>query len=153
MVPEDAAARFAAFQALSRVFQYLDSEKCESLLLAIGNRPDSLEKVQRFQVVEILNGRVQETAQEYHQPKAASRAKLWTVAAHAGANAVWKRLHAADVRPPLPSIDEVEVELLIDFMNDAELMGILGLQAGWTPDLKKIDPDLDLKSTDTGLGL
>jgi hypothetical protein len=38
--------------------------------------------------------------------------------------------------------------------SSPELMGVLGLQAGWASDLKGIDPDLDLKATDPdGLSL
>ena len=34
--------------------------------------------------------------------------------------------------------------------SSPELMGVLGLQAGWTADVKRIDPDFDLKATDPG---
>ena len=38
--------------------------------------------------------------------------------------------------------DEVGPEVLLDFMDDAELMGLLGLEPGWTADLKGTDEEL-----------
>ena len=46
------------------------------MLLAIGRRPDSVEKVQRFQAVEILSRRMLEAALEYHRPIGAERSGL-----------------------------------------------------------------------------
>jgi len=38
-------------------------------------------------------------------------------------------------------------------MDASHLMDSLGLQAGWPTDVKRIDPDLDLKATDLDEGL
>jgi len=60
--------------------------------------------------------------------------------AEAAAKATWQRLGmSADTFVPA---DEVGPEVLLDFMDDAELMGLLGLEPGWTADLKGTDEEL-----------
>jgi hypothetical protein len=132
----------AALAALGRVFRALDRVNTQTLLLAIGQRPDSVEKVKQFQAVEVLSRRMLEVAQEARRPVGAEWAQLWATMAHAAAGAVWDRLGMTK-EYPLAAPDQIDAMVLIDFMNDAELMGILGLEAGWTPDLQRADTELD----------
>ncbi len=83
-----------------------------------------------------------------HRPQAASVAHSWADMAYVGSQETWRLLYGTTPMPP-PDIFAV----VVDFMNDSELMGILGLQPGWTPDLKRVDPALDLKATDLDSGL
>ena len=138
----NASSRFAVFQVLGRVFQHLNSENLQSLLLAIAHRPDSLEKIHRFQALETICRTVQETAVKYERPEAASWANLWAVGARSAARAAWKRLYGESA-PPMPPAEQLDSTVLLDFMNDAELMRLLGLEVGWTPDLKRADKELD----------
>ena len=63
--------------------------------------------------------------------------------AEAAAKATWQRLGKNP--STFTSADEVGPEVLLDFMDDAELMGLLGLEPGWNPDLSGGDKgDLDL---------
>src|SRR6266566_8880197 len=117
MVSDDAAG----IAALGRVFKALDRENSQALLLAIGQRPDTVEKVQRFQAVEILSLRMLGAAVEYDRPGAAEWAQLWATMAQAAAGATWQRL--GRTASSLTTADQVGVEVLLRFMEDAELMG------------------------------
>jgi len=141
-----ASARLALAQGLGRVYDRILDQGCEGLLMAIAQSPDSQEKVERLQALEILNDRVARFAQQNHLTEVASSARVWATLARLTAKSVWGHLAAPGT--PTPAANETVV--LVDFMDDAELMGILGLQPGWTPDLKVIDPDPDLKATDLG---
>jgi len=132
MVTDDAAG----LEALGRVFQALDRDNSQALLLAIGRRPDSREKVQRFQAVEVLSRRMLEAAQEHHRPVAAEWASVWAGVAEGAAKATWGRLGLSP--HALTAADQVGPEVLLDFMEDAELMGLLGLEA------EEPDKELDL---------
>jgi hypothetical protein len=147
----DGADDAAALQALGRVFQALDRENSQGLLLAISRRPDSPEKVQRFQAVEVLSRRMLAAAQEHHRTVGAEWASMWANVAEAAAKATWQRLGGS--AGAFTPADQGGPEVLLDFMDDAELMGILGLEPGWTADLKQADKELDLKSTDKSLDL
>src|SRR5437870_992106 len=109
MVTDDAAG----LEALGQVLEHLDRENSQALLLAIGRRPDSVEKVQRFQAVEVLSQTVLEVAQEHHQPVGAEWAQLWARMARAAAGATWIRLglNASTLTPA----DQVGPEVLLRF--------------------------------------
>jgi hypothetical protein len=142
---EAASARLAFAQVLGRVYDRILEQGCEPVIMAIAQRPDSLEKVQRLQALEILNRRVGQFAEREDVPEVAESAHAWTTLARMCAKTVWRNL-AKGASVPAPN----ETAVLVDFMDDAELMGILGLEAGCTADLKRIDPALDL-TTDEGL--
>jgi hypothetical protein len=151
MPAEDAAAARLAFaQVLGRVYDRLFEQGCEPVIKAIAQRPNSSDKLQRFQALEILNRRVEKFAEEHDVPEVAASAHVWTTLARLCAKTVWRNLSATEgASVPAPN----ETSVLVGFVDDAELMGILGLQAGWPPDVKRIDPDLDLTATDLDGGL
>ena len=150
----DANALFAFTQALGRVFDHLTPETSKALLLAIDQREDSPEKLHRFQAVEILMRIVYEDLYENYGHQGAYLAGSCMHSAQIRSQDVWRRLyggpHFIDDRSSYAKMPGPTDDTLIDFVDDPELMAILGLQAGWTPDLKRIDPDLDLKATDLG---
>jgi hypothetical protein len=147
----DANVLLAFYQALSRVSERLIPETCKALLEALDKRPDSLEKFHRFQAVGLLTTAIADDlfAQFGHQ--GAYLARYWATAANLRANGVWRRLYGDPqfFGPPMPSVDDHPV--LVDLVDDPELMGLLGLEAGWTPDLKQLDRTLDMTSTEEGL--
>ncbi len=144
------SARLAFVQVLGRVYDRILEQGCEPVLMAIAQRPDSLEKLQRFQALGILNRNVELFAGQHGVPEVTRSARAWATLATLCAKRVWRNLSAIE-GAPVPDPDENAV--LVDFVDDAGVMGVLGLQAGWTPDLKVIDPDLDLKATDLDEGL
>ena len=142
---DSASARLAFAQVIGRIYDRILEQGCEAVIIAIAQRPDSAEKVQRLQALEILNRRVEQFAEQHNLPEAAMAGRLWATLAMLSAKTVWGHLSAT---APMPVHSDTVV--VVAFMDDHELMGILGLQAGWTPDLKRIDPDLDLTTTDLG---
>jgi hypothetical protein len=150
----DANVLLAFYQALNRVSERLSPETCEALLDALDKRPDSIEKFHLFHAVGLLAGAIADDLFAEFGHQGAYLARYWTTEANLRASGVWRRLYGgAEVwgAPRMPSVNDHSV--LADLVDDAELMGILGLQPGWTPDLKQIDPDLDLKATDLDEGL
>lgn len=157
----DANALFAFSQALGRVVDRITPETAKSLLTAIDTRADSLDKLHRYQAVEILTLQIYENLYEICGPEVACVAHSWATSAQEHGRRVWERLHGDTAiddywerlhhYPVMPSPDDYPV--LVDFVDDVELMGLLRLEAGWTPDLKQIDPDLDLTSTDKSFDL
>ena len=145
MSADDIAAQLALYQAQNRTLNRFSPQTSELLLFTIAERANTPEKVHRFQAVEIFNRAIADHAEKTHRPVAASVAHSWATVAQVGSQETWRLLYG-EIPMPAPDIGAV----LVDFMNDPELMGILGLQAGWTPDLKVIDPDLDLKANDLG---
>jgi len=138
----------AFVQAIGRVYDRILDQGCEALLMAIVERPDSMQKVQRLQALEILNRRVEQSAEEHNLPDMAKDARVWSTLFRLTAKAVWSNLGTGAA---MPSPNEMVV--VIAFMADGELMGVLGFQPDWDADLKGVDPDLDLKATDLDEGL
>ena len=148
----DANVLLAFSQALSHVSERLTPTTCEALVDALDKRPDSVEKVHLFQAVGLLITAIADDlfAQFGHQ--GAYRARYWAGRAHHSGEAVWRRLYGGPEiwgAPRMPSVDDHPV--LVDLVDDPELMGLLGLEAGWTPDLKQLDPAVDMTPTDQGL--
>jgi hypothetical protein len=147
-MPDDGAARSAVNQIMDRVAERFMAQTFQSLVSAIAKRPDTLEKVHRLLAVEHMAFSVSKAAGTYHT-RTAHVAGSWGIALHGEVREVWRRLYG---RRPMRNPDQNAMvrELMT---NDAELMGILGLEVEWTPDVKRIDPDLDLKATDLDEGL
>jgi len=138
---DDANPLYAFVQAVRRVMDNWTPENVEALIRTLTKREDSLEKVRLLQVVELLTSRVRdELVKLSGHGLESSRANSLVTRAHSHSHHAW--LHLYGERTPMPSADD-QWGLLRELVDDAELMGILGLQVGWNPDYKQIDPSLE----------
>lgn len=150
MSADDVSSSFAAYLDFARVTAHLTSENGGPLVAAILDRPNSIETVHHLLAVAIYSRVLEERAQEANHPRIASQINEWRMTLEEIVRARWRNLNGV-VYPndlPLPEVDADSI--LVEFMRDRELMGILGLQVGWAPDLKRIAPDRDLKGFDPG---
>lgn len=142
-----AAARFAFAQLLGRVYDRTLAGGWEAVITAIAQRPDSMEKLQRFQALQILNHRIETFAEHHGEDEVAGSARVLVVLSRLCAKKVWTRLKYEPVAP-VPTPDETAV--LVAFMADKELMDALGVD---TANVKQIDAGIDMTPTGETLDL
>jgi len=165
----DANALLAQYPALGRIVASLTYENVGALLAAIDRRPDTQEKFARFRAIEFLGLRVYEAAYETVFGSPCDNELDYTLAEEGRyrGREVWRRLNG-DRGPYFIDSDEVyegiisyanmpmntDPAVLNGFVNDTELMGILGLEARWTPRAKEINPTLgQQQANDNGIDL